>query len=264
MEGQLAQFRGGGPEETYETVCLEGTRYANQNGEQNEEIHVYDRFWSDLSGVAKAGLRIFGELYQVLFHLGSVGVNNVRAAAISLYRQGADRQWNWFANAQSWAAAILAWPKPILNLLIAACAVALFASSGLSRLSATAEVLTAAIAVLALAIGFWGRALQHRGIFGTKAFRAPILTFLLVGFALGAFVLTKPAYFDQNRKIWSEIAEAIAALLVMSIAYSGIWLLMRAYDRRRPGTKQVFAIFAVLSLLGVVVFAIRLPTPTSR
>jgi hypothetical protein len=56
-------------------------------------------FWSDLSGVGTAGLRIFGEQYQLLFHLGSIGVNNVKAAAIMLREGGAGPSWKRFGAA---------------------------------------------------------------------------------------------------------------------------------------------------------------------
>jgi hypothetical protein len=49
-----------------------------------KKIHIYEMWRSDLFGVARKGLRVFGELYQLSFHLGSVGVNNVSAATISL------------------------------------------------------------------------------------------------------------------------------------------------------------------------------------
>src|SRR5262245_55095497 len=79
MEGQLAEYKGEGPEETYEVLRLKGHRYAqapvgregdsalNAPSIPEKEVHIYDMFWSDLSGVGKAGLRMFGELYQILF-----------------------------------------------------------------------------------------------------------------------------------------------------------------------------------------------------
>src|SRR5262249_31937545 len=125
MEGQLAEYRGEGPEETYEVLRLKGRRYANapvgreredtllESSIPEKEVHVYDMFWSDLSAVGTAGLRIFGELYQILFHLGSVGVNNVKAAAITLRDTAAGPAWSRFGTAQKWAAAVLAMPVPI-------------------------------------------------------------------------------------------------------------------------------------------------------
>src|SRR5258706_2325933 len=90
LEGQLAKYKGDGPEETYEALRLEGKRCANAAlGREHEavhgagsaipetEVHVYDMLWADLSGVKTAGLRVFGEIYQLTLHLPSIGVNNV-------------------------------------------------------------------------------------------------------------------------------------------------------------------------------------------
>src|SRR5207248_3017321 len=124
-----------GPEDTYEVLRLKGRRYANapvgrerdsaatatlQPPVPEKEVHIYDMFWSDLSGVGTAGLRIFGELYQLLFHLGSIGVNNVKAAAIALRNTPAGPAWRRFGTAQTRAASILTKPIPILNLILLA------------------------------------------------------------------------------------------------------------------------------------------------
>jgi len=91
MEGQLAKYKGDGSEDTYEVLRLSGKRRKNAAvGPEHEtvgsshpsvpetEVHVYDMFWSDLSGVSKTGLRIFGELYQLTFHLASIGVGGTK------------------------------------------------------------------------------------------------------------------------------------------------------------------------------------------
>jgi len=66
-------------------------------------------FWSDLSGVGKAGLRVFGELYQLLFHLGSVGVINAAAAAAFFRgKKGVAEKWDAFTEAQRVVAGVLA------------------------------------------------------------------------------------------------------------------------------------------------------------
>src|SRR5205807_1130282 len=92
----------------------EGAVRPPQSRVPGKEVHIYDMFWSDLSGVGTAGLRIFGELYQLLFHLGSIGANNVKAAAVFFRDKEAGSAWKRFDTAQTCAAGLLAWPIPLL------------------------------------------------------------------------------------------------------------------------------------------------------
>src|SRR5437763_7200541 len=79
MEGQLAQFTDHDPGACYNCLRLEGKR--NESGAEST-VHVYDMCWSDLSGVAEGAVNTLSEVYQLLFHLTSIGVNNVKAARL--------------------------------------------------------------------------------------------------------------------------------------------------------------------------------------
>ena len=79
LRGQVECYKGEDPDEPYETLKLEGSRKA---GSCNPEVHLYEMHWADLSHFGGKGLRILGEIYQILLHLPSVGVHTLRAASL--------------------------------------------------------------------------------------------------------------------------------------------------------------------------------------
>jgi hypothetical protein len=152
MKRQLAGYKGERPDEPYEVLCIKGRRHESGpvDREPNarlatppeppapgKEVHIYEMFWSDLSGVGTAGLRIFGELYQLLFHLGAVGLHNVKAAAVTPRNTKARGAWNRFFLFQFLAANILALPISILNLVMLAFEVTAASIGCLTKISGT-------------------------------------------------------------------------------------------------------------------------------
>lgn len=266
MEGQLAEYKGEGPGDTYEVLRLKGRRYANapvgrerdtaeeapaRSPVAEKEVHIYDMFWSDLSGVGTAWLRVFGELYQLLFHLGSVGVNNVLAAAITLRGTEAGRAWSRFVTAQKWAAGVLALPIPILNLIMLAFTVALVAVGCLARLSVVEEIITTAVVLFAAGSGWWGYALMRKGVFGAAAFRWPVVLFLLASSTV-SIVATWNYKYLESRLVWSEATECVAGLAAAIGALVGVWFIVASYAKLRPGAIRAFG----YSLLGVGLLAL--------
>jgi hypothetical protein len=105
----------------YDTKRYKATRNSTlSNGgapTPEADVHVYEMFWDDLSGVGKGFLAILGELYQILLHLPSIGsttVDYARAAHPDDYR------WKWRSYWQNLAARCLTIPIPILNLFLLA------------------------------------------------------------------------------------------------------------------------------------------------
>src|SRR5215475_7738231 len=130
MRGQLRNYRGDDPADTYQTGRLEGRRRGHDGDER--VVHIYEAFWSDLSNLkGGGGLRIFGELYQLLFHLPSLGTHAVDAEAP--YESG--WKWAWFRRVQSWSAIALTVPIPLLNLFMLGVAVIVPGLVYLDRLS---------------------------------------------------------------------------------------------------------------------------------
>jgi hypothetical protein len=267
MEGQLEQYVGEGPEDTYEVLRLEGNRYkdapvgpqdqqppaANAERTPGKQVHVYDMFWSDLSGLSKTGLRVFGELYQVLFHLGSIGVNNVKAASV-LFQKGDSKTaslWRTFSSAQIWPATLLALPLPFLNLILFALAVTLFATSALRNVNLSAEVLSlAGLLCLAAAssCGFW---IMRRGSFRMLAFRFPFLAALFL-FVLAVAFTNRVSSFPEE--VVRRTAGGVAALLVFTALITGVVFIVRFYNQVRPQATTVF--FIVLAAVTLTFFVL--------
>ncbi len=273
MEGQLAEYKGAGPEETYEALCLEGKRYANapigreesatapQRAAPETEVHVYDMFWSDLSGVNTAGLRIFGELYQLLFHLGSVGVNNVKAAAIFFKDTSAEPAWARFDQMQVRAAAMLAWPIPFLNLIILGLALGLFADSALVKLTGLEEFSTTMVVAFAGITGWIGSALWRQGNFTLAAFRRPMIWFLiLASLAALAAIGADKLWGTFSDPLVREIVELAATFLVWLAAAAALWAVLNAYEKRRPGSWLAFRRTLIpFAIFGLIVGALDHP-----
>ena len=275
MEGQLAKYKGDGSEDTYEVLRLSGTRRKNAAvGPEHEtagssgptvpetEVHVYDMFWSDLSGVSKTGLRIFGELYQLTFHLASIGVNNVKAAATFLRGKNGkqcDRAWKKFNNAQTSAAAILAWPIPLLNLLMLAFALGLFADAALVKFSVTVQTIVTGVVWLAVSAGALGYGLFRKGTWGVSAFRLPIVLFLI----LSSGVVGLALLYRQDLVARVEQIDGAATILVELAVFVALSAIVRALDKRRPGTFPVFwLILAVVVIATVASILVTFPAPT--
>src|SRR4029077_16004688 len=108
----------GVPDPSLESTGEENAATSVPPSTSEESVHIYEMYWADLSRLGNAFTQIFGELYQILFHLASVGVNNVMAASMHFQGTSSADKWDVFTTAQKYATGILAWPIPILNLLI--------------------------------------------------------------------------------------------------------------------------------------------------
>ena len=114
MQGQLDEFDGSGPDDQYETIRLEGERLPT--GDQPGcDVHVYEMYWSDLVRVGSDFLAMFGELYQILFHLPSLGGHAVDFATLE---RRESRLWRVYSWTQALAARLLTVGVPIANLLL--------------------------------------------------------------------------------------------------------------------------------------------------
>jgi hypothetical protein len=267
MKGQLEHYKGDGPEQTYECLRLEGKRHemgTAPHAVAEKELHVYDMFWSDLSGVGKGASRIFGELYQLLFHLGSVGVNNVKAAATFFQAKGtdpplaqqADAAWRRFSSAQVGAASMLSWPLPILNLIILAFALGLFAAALLRKLSVTEEIITTFLILFAGIAGAWGYSRMRSGNIGHFSSRLPVLAFLFSSAILAGAV----AWFTTDLPdAWPgrEWIEGIGTALALGAAFFAVWAILGSYNKLRPGTRTAFAYTIAAAVAGALASAPR-------
>ena len=256
MEGQLSRYKDQGPEDACEFLRLRGTRKA-EAPIPDKQVDVYDMFWSDLSGVSKSGLRVFGELYQLLFHLGSIGVNNVAAAA-AFFREkkGVAEKWDAFTKAQKFAAGMLALTIPFLNLILLVLALTILAMAAMAKLPAIEQWIIALIAVVVVIAAIWANFLLRRGEFSARSFRAPLVFAVVTLVCAGTAAALKTSF----RLMAPGLPQAIVAGLFFLLALAVTYKIVSAYERRRPGAAVAFRwTLAVVFVFTPISFLFRTP-----
>jgi hypothetical protein len=247
-KGQLSGYRGDEPENTYQTLRMEGRR-APQDDKPAIDVHVYELYWADLSRLKAGMLSIFTELYQLLFHLPSLGVHTVNAAVLN----HPTRDWRIFRTLQAMTAGILTIPIPILNLLMFGMVMMAVASNALKNAPAALVLSAAGLGVVL--IGGLGGVLW--GLLAKKDLKpwiwlSPLA--LIVVFAAGAsYGATKVEGWNYA---WQIVASCIVALVAGLLS---LWILA-IYDRRRPGALKWTGILA-LAVLAAGVSSLFSPWP---
>ncbi len=147
--GQLECYKGDNHEDTNKTIRIEGEKL-DDAGQIINNVHLYELFWSDLS-TRKAGIfSIFTELYQLLFHLSSLGVHTITAATAV----NGGSVWQTRLRLQTWASSILTVTILILNLIMVGIAASGLGLSLLSDLTPRLQfLLVAAVPVAGKLIG---------------------------------------------------------------------------------------------------------------
>lgn len=235
MQGQLSKYKDEGPEEMYEYLRLDGTRKA-VGAHPQKRVHVYDMFWSDLSGVSQTGLKVFGALYQLLLHLGSIGVTNVAAAASFFQNQpGVESKWGRFTRAQKFASGTIAFPVALLNVILAAIALSVFATIGLANITPTAQS-AVAVGILVLVVA----ALGSLGIY--RSFRTGGRLSVVYGLPILLVLVSAAlvAVFRHDGSLPPEASQAVVAGAAGCLAVLAAAWIVSAYNRRRPGATKAF------------------------
>jgi hypothetical protein len=241
----------------YDSICLEGARAtidAKGKVKIQAQVHVYEMYWADLSRLGSGFIRIFGELYQLLFHLGSLGRQSVdlmraehQVVSTQPGRNDLFNIWAWYSATQALAARILSLFLPILNLLLLA--VALMSLPG--KIPQPYANGIAAISTGLLLMVLVGYKLLHRH--QTNFWRWLLLPFgvgLLGALALEALI--GEVFIKTGMPFGTYRWLAVEWLVLLGAV---IWfVLVKPYSRHRPGA-DVFAI-AVGLPVGLITFAL--------
>jgi hypothetical protein len=228
MREQLVDYERGGDEHTYDTVRLEGEKLAPAPGGAGDDapaatVHVYEMYWADLTRLGTGAVRVFGELYQLLLNLAHLGRQTLDFAAA---RHRDVPGWRWYAAVHLWAVRMLTLPVPLLNLVMAALVLAYLPLA----LPAQAQRWVGVIAVgaaTAVLVGLRAPITRGPGRVGL---------WLVVPVALGA---------AAGGTVWRLIdlprigAHHVILAEWMALAWAGLRVVLKAYDRRRPGAFRV-------------------------
>jgi hypothetical protein len=227
MRSLLRHYQPRNDDKVYETQRLRSTR--TQDGD-DVEVHVHEMYWSDLSRLGTGAIRILGELFQLLFHLASLGRQTADFAWIA---HSDDHSRPWWLSLQfcvRWAARMLTLPIPIFNMLLLA--VVLMPLPGYF-LSGVADQASVAIAGVVAGVGT---------VFGLSRFRrVPWLLWLLmppiamVAAAFLANLLIQPS----PMKYLPFGGFQLLALESCAVLTAGLVVVISAFDRTRPGAASL-------------------------
>ena len=235
MHDQLQGYVPKGDDAIYRTVRLAAERQA---GGKSTRVHIYEMYWADLSRLGSGLLRIFGEVYQLLLHVPSLGRHAVDAAGIS---DGRDNSaWQRLIERQRWAAYFLTVPIPLLNLWMFGCL--LIGLTGPLVVAKLPEALKPLPAVLVIALA----ALLYLATTLTKR-TVPLLLWFVVPLALlGAAI----AFYILMRA-WHLSFLVTALVAVAALWAGGSWLISR-YARTQPDARPFGRVSLMLVVAGVV------------
>jgi hypothetical protein len=219
-EAQLVHYDGEGPGATYDTIRLSSTR-ATASGAV--DVDLYEMYWADLSRVGSSAWRILGELYQVLLHVGSLG-KHAASASVGLHPGKAARTFRWTTAGASWA---LAGPIAILNVYFVV---------------AAALVLTSLVpqgAHAAIAIGIVAVAVLGGAAVALLRSSRTLVPYRIGGLVVAVLVAAGAALSGLPAGWVSGGAPGLLGLEVLLLALGAVGLVLRAYNRHRPGSYWV-------------------------
>lgn len=237
----LARYEPQGPDETYETSVISSRRRASSSAEARD-VDVYEMYWADLSRLTQSWWRMFAEVYQLLFHLASLGVHAVSAAVASEPGVSTPGRWRVWAVLQRGTANLLARDTLLLNLYLAGLVVVLLAARP-SEANAPWLVAVGGALGIAVASGLW-------------CYRHPDLsqsTQVAVGLTLlGAVAMAAVGVWLRGRP---DTARACLATLLVIVVGLAIAYVTSRYERRRPGVKRRALVYGG-PLVALVLFEI--------
>lgn len=226
MYEQLRDYDSAGG--VFETACLEGKRT------DGTTVHVYEAYWADLSRLGTGLIAFFGELYQLLLHLPSLG-RTVVAGEAALRRRA---DWNAFAFFQRWLVRWLTLFIAPINLVMLTFVLPLLATQLEVRLSTTLTFAIALSIALTIAVAAAGLALR----------RFPLPRVL---WAIAPFVAAAAASLVGCLLVVAWTPTHVVVLEAWAISAALIVAALIAYNERRPGA---LVVGVVLLLAAGVVF----------
>jgi hypothetical protein len=243
MTSLLEKYEPDGPSATFETTRIRLSRKPTADG-QSPEVDVYEMYWADLSRLTQSFLRMFAELYQLLFHLAHLGVHAVTSAEVGTAEfSEAEGAWPWWRKSQRIAALSLSIGFPVLNLFFAGLLVALMAEWVATPTAAFLDFLSVGLAgALLVGILVYKRNLT-RWLFILAAL------FVAGGIALGVVAAGDPSQF-AGVPDWPTRVLVTEALAVVGLV---IAIIVNLYERVRRGANRA-ALVAGAIVLGAVIW----------
>lgn len=245
MKSLVASYEPSGPEEMYETTVLHGSR--SSTTDKGASVDIFEMYWADLSRLSQSWLRIFAEIYQLLFHLGSLGVHAIRAAQASETTPIPPKRWRQWARVQRLAANVLAHHILVLNLCLFALLLVLPANLETVRLRASAIVWVAFGVGAVLITGL----VTYRA-YGRSTSVAKLAASMLAAAAMVAVVVWRVGWIDR-------FAVQIVATILAGFGTCAVLAIVKRYDAHRPGVWKSTSWLIVFVFGAFLVFLVRHP-----
>lgn len=223
-------------------ALYESTRASLRRRDDGRPVDVYEMYWADLSRLGEGGLRALTSLYQLFFHVNTLGAGIVDQVSLSV--RGGTR-WRLLQRMHAWMAWLMKVPMALLQLCMLM--LVLFAALGLAAAPDAQGQLLAAL------FGVAGVVLLAVGILAWLKCRSPVTRgafALLCGLlSIASFAL---AVFSLNTEVWLHHLYFGAAVLATALV--GWWLIERysavARGVRWPGRILVIATAAGIWVAG--------------
>lgn len=223
-------------------ALYESTRASLRRREDGRPVDVYEMYWADLSRLGEGGLKALTSLYQLFFHLNTLGAGVVDQVSLSV--RGGFR-WRLLQRLHAWMAWLMQVPMALLQLCMLM--LVLFGALGLAAApDAQGQLLAAlfgagSIVLAALGVMGWMKARSPAGRGGLALF----FGLLSVG-SLGL------AVFSLNTVVW--LHHIFFGASVLAVALAGLWMTERysavARGVRLPGRVLVIATAAGVWMAG--------------
>jgi hypothetical protein len=181
----------------YDSVRLEGTKA------DGTPVHVFEVYWADLSRAGTTAVRLFGELYQILLHLPSLGRNALKAA-----KESGAKRWSAAYALQSAAVWIFTIAIPLLNLAMFSLALVAVSAEvpDYAQAYVAAVLITAAITVAIVLL------LRDREVSKTAWYLVP---FICLGAGVAAWAAIN--FRGDTQRVLGIEAAVIAAGLTIAV-----------------------------------------------
>ena len=245
MHGQLERYPGS--REPYDTIRIEGERLSEPGDGRPAapiaSVHLYEMHWADLSTIGASALRLFAEMYQLLFHLAVVGEIALRHASADLPDDRARRHWRRHERLHTAAVQLLTLAVPTTWLVMLATVLGFLVlglpvggRNGLLAAAGAAAGGCAVWCILYRVPALHARPLWWMGV--------PVAA-LAAGWL--AWSLASAETHAPHRDLVLLVAWLVLAATVLSRVF-------RAYDRVCPGARDVGRI----ALLGGAIFVLSM------
>ena len=221
-------------------ALYESTRASLRRREDDRPVDIYEMYWADLSRLGSGGLKALTSLYQLFFHLNTLGADIVDQVSLTA---GGGKAWRFLQWMHAWMAWLMKAPMALLQLCMLM--LVFFGAIGMAAAAESQGQLLAAffgvggIVLAALAIMAWLR-LRSAALRGA-------LTPMFGALAAASLGL---AVFSLNTEVWLHYLYFGAAALVTALG--GSWLIER-YSGVARGVRLLGHALVVATVAGVCI-----------